>query len=217
MNSEPVNGYKISLSNVSGDISGGITSGIISLPGNIIFGIIAFGPLGPEYTAQGILAGMYSSIFVGLCAALFGRTPGMISGPKAPISLVFSAVIAQFLVLLPLDTSHPAQVSTILTLAFMVVFLSGIIQMAFGLLHFGNLIKFISYPVIAGFLNGTAILIILSQIWTFLGIPKKQSLIDLGGAFYLIQPLNILIGAFTAVVMWNSPKIIKKFLALLLV
>ncbi len=200
----------ISLSNLKGDLSGGISSAIMSLPGNIVFGLIAFAPLGSQYAGQGIMAAMYCSIFAGLFASVFGSTPAMISGPKAPVSLVFSAVIVQLLASRHIQMIHPDQCSTVLTLAFMVVFAGGILQVVFGLLRFGNLIKFIPYPVIAGFLNGTAILIILSQVWTFLGIPAQKSLYDLLKYFHLVMPLNMLIAVVTAMVMWKASKITNK-------
>lgn len=208
--------HSISLSNLKGDISGGISSAIVSLPGNIVFGLIAFAPLGNAYMAQGILAGMYCSIFAGLCAAVFGSTPAMISGPKAPVALIFSAVIIQLFASPHIHMIHPDRISVVLALAFIVVFMGGIFQVSFGLMRFGNLIKFIPYPVIAGFLNGTSILIILSQIWTFLGIPKQSSLYDLISSLGLIMPLNMLIVLFAALVMWHASKITKKIPASIL-
>ena len=42
--------------------------------------------------------------------------------------------------------------------------------MLFALLKLGTLVKFISYPVIAGFLNGAAVLIVGTQVWNLLGV-----------------------------------------------
>ena len=47
-------------SNLRGDIFGGLTASIVSLPLSIAFGVAAFAPLGPEYVAQGALAGLYA-------------------------------------------------------------------------------------------------------------------------------------------------------------
>ena len=60
------------LSNVRGDIFGGITAGIVALPLALGFGVAS----GPE---NGAAAGMYRAIAVGLMAALFGGTPWGIS------------------------------------------------------------------------------------------------------------------------------------------
>ncbi|MBW1799267.1 MAG: SLC26A/SulP transporter family protein [Deltaproteobacteria bacterium] len=198
----------LNLSGIKKDLLGGLSTAVVSVPGNIVFGIIAFAPLGSEYMAQGILAGMYSSIFLGLCTGLFGGTPGMISGPKAPGSLVFGGLIASLIASRYFNLN--GQAPTILIIAYMAVFLSGVMQTVFGFLRFGSLIKFIPYPVVAGFLNGAAILIIFSQIWTFLGIPKQDSLSALWTSIPRIQPFSALIGAVAALVMWRASKITEK-------
>ena len=78
-----------------GDLTGGVASAVVSIPGNVAAGVIAFAPLGPEYAGQGILAGMLSSIIAGFVASLTGSAPGMIAGPKATTSMVFAARIGR--------------------------------------------------------------------------------------------------------------------------
>ena len=43
--------------------------------------------------------------------------------------------------------------------------LSGIFQLLFGVFKIGTLVKFMPYPVVAGILTGTGLLIIKSQFW----------------------------------------------------
>jgi SulP family sulfate permease len=195
---------------MAGDILGGISSAVVSVPTNIIFGIIAFSPLGSEYISYGIRAGFYSAIFVGLFAALLGGSPGMISGPKATITLILSSVTAQLLVSSRLAPNQPGLITTVITIALLVVFLSGVIQVFFGVFRFGSLIKFIPYPVIAGFLNGSAVLIILSQVWNFFGIPQKESFFDFLSSMPETQLLTVSVGIVTVVMVWIVPKFIKK-------
>ncbi len=47
--------------------------------------------------------------------------------------------------------------------------LSGLFQIAFGLLRMGVLLNFLSYPVLMGFINAAAIIIGLSQLPMLLG------------------------------------------------
>ena len=180
-------------SHLSGDVSGGVSTAIMSILESIIFGMIAFAPLGPQYVPQGILAGIYSSVFVGFLASLGGGTPAMISGSRAPITLVFAAVISQLFASGRFELSQPEMVMLVLTFSFLVVFCSGLIQLLLGLLRFGSLIKFVPYPVVAGFMNGSAVLILIGQIWNFLGVPKKASLSLLWGSLHEVRPLTILI------------------------
>ena len=55
--------------NIRGDLFGGLTAAIVSLPLSIAFGVAAFSPLGPEYVAMGALAGLYASIIGGAVAS----------------------------------------------------------------------------------------------------------------------------------------------------
>ena len=175
------------LKRVTGDISGGFVTAIISLPGNIAFGLIAFSPLGPEYQAYGILAGMLCSIIAGIFASLFGGSPGVITGPKAPLALILSTVMIQLTVHLKLSLKNPGDISILLVYVFFIVSLAGVIQILFSVLHAERLLTFIPYTVIAGFLNGTAILIILDQIWEFFGVPMSSSVFDIFKNFHLIK------------------------------
>ena len=197
-------------SHLSGDVSGGVSTAIMSILESIIFGMIAFAPLGPQYVPQGILAGIYSSVFVGFLASLGGGTPAMISGSRAPITLVFAAVISQLFASGRFELSQPEMVMLVLTFSFLVVFCSGLIQLLLGLLRFGSLIKFVPYPVVAGFMNGSAVLILIGQIWNFLGVPKKASLSLLWGSLHEVRPLTILISSVTALIMWHGHRITKR-------
>lgn len=193
------------------DFAGGVASAVISLPACMAYGIIAVAPLGTNFVSAGISAGFYCAIFGGLIAALLGGTPGMITGPKAPLALIFSSVVGFFVATNPLQIVGEAELPVSAMLCgFMVMFLGGLFQVAFGLLRLGSLIKFISYPVIAGFMNGTAVLIAQSQVWSFLGIPRGASVLELGDKFFDIQPLTALVGLITILVMWNSAKWTRK-------
>jgi len=52
---------------------------------------------------------------------------------------------------------------------------SGVFQVAFGMMRMGVLLNFLSYPVLMGFINAAAIIIGLSQLPAILGIPTAQT------------------------------------------
>jgi sulfate permease, SulP family len=157
-------------SNIKGDISGGVSAAVIALPLALAFGVSAFVSIGtPEALARGAAAGMYGAIFTGIFAALFGGTPSQITGPTGPMTVVITEFIASLM-------KHPAileqsdPLSAVLTLTAVIVFLGGMVQVLMGILRCGTLIKFIPYPVIAGFMNGIAVIIFLGQVAPILGI-----------------------------------------------
>lgn len=124
------------------ELLAGITVSIVALPLALAFGMQATG------NSDGAIIGLYGAIITGFFAALFGGTPRQVTGPTAPITIIVTGIIAQYG----------------LTYAFIAAFMSGLIQIGFGYLKLGNYLKFIPLPVVSGFMNGIAILIIISQI-----------------------------------------------------
>jgi len=191
----------ISTTNIKGDLFGGLTAAIVALPLALAFGVAAFGP-----NPGGASAGLWGAVLVGLLAALFGGTPTLISEPTGPMTVVMTAVIAQ------LTARNPENG---LALAFTVVMLAGVFQIAFGLLKLGRYITQMPYTVISGFMSGIGIILIVLQIGPFLGqaIPRGGVLGTLGTLPQLLQnarPTEVLLGLITLAVLWFTPSRVKK-------
>ncbi len=58
--------------------------------------------------------------------------------------------------------------------------MAGLIQIALGIAKLGQLVKFIPYPVTAGFTNGIAIIIFCGQLNNFFGLqlPRQEHFLD---------------------------------------
>jgi len=138
---------------------------LVALPSAIAFGIAVFGLLGPELIARGAGAGIIGAAVLGILASLLGGAPRLISTPCAPAAAVLAAFVGQ---ILPADPSV-AEKGIILLL--LVAFLAGVFQVAYGAVGAGRLIKYIPYPVVAGYLSGVGVLIFASQVSKFLGTP----------------------------------------------
>lgn len=196
-------------SNLKGDIMGGITTSVIALPLAIAFGVVAFAPLGDEYIAQGALTGLYGVIVAGLLTSLFGGTPGQIAVPTAPMSVMVTSIIATLLKDPEIAALGENQVMVILVLVSITIFFAGLLQFVMGLIGGGKLIKFIPYPVIAGFMNGIAIIIFLGQLRPFFGVAKGTSLAAMffGQAGFRYE--TIIVGAVTIVTMLSAKKLTR--------
>ncbi|MCH2098992.1 MAG: SulP family inorganic anion transporter, partial [Pseudomonadales bacterium] len=128
------------LSNLRGDIYGGITAGVVALPLALAFG---------EASGAGPIAGLWGAIFTGFFAALFGGTGSQITGPTGPMVVVFAGVFATL-------SGDPA-------LVFAAVVLAGLLQIFFGFTGLGQYIRLVPYPVISGFMTGIGCIIIALQ------------------------------------------------------
>ncbi len=134
------------------DLIAGITVALVLIPQSLAYAKLAGLP--PQY-------GLYASVIPTIMAALFGSSPQLSTGPVAVLSLMtFSAVS---LVAVP---GSPEFVSYAVLMSLML----GGMLLTFGFLKLGNLISFLSHPVIYGFTNAAAIIIAATQLGSFTGI-----------------------------------------------
>jgi SulP family sulfate permease len=154
-----------------GDIFGGLTTAVVSLPMALTFGAVS--GLGPQ-------AGLYGAILVGLFAAIFGGTRTLISEPTGPMTVMMTAIIARTM------AADPAGGAVT---AFTIVMVAGVFQVVFGVLKLGRYITIMPYSVISGFMSGIGVLLVLTQIGPILGHPTPG-----GGAVGTLRALPDLVG-----------------------
>jgi SulP family sulfate permease len=142
---------------------------LVALPSAIAFGIAVFGLLGPEYVAHGASAGIIGAAALGLIASSLGGAPRLVSAPCAPSAAVLAAFATEALAL-PRNPGHPPDVARIVALIMLVAMLAGALQLAYGSLGAGKVIKYIPFPVVSGYMSGVAVLIFASQAPRCLGL-----------------------------------------------
>lgn len=198
-----------------GDLKGALTGSLASIPLTIAYGLIIGGALGSRYSGIGVVVALYGSVLVGLLAAILGGCPILVAGPRASTLLVFAALIGQLshsAALAHLPNSAPVA----LILACTAVLGAGILQMLFGALRLGRLANYVPLQVMAGFMNGTALLIILSQVWPATGITAQKSVLALFSHADEIRPASLLLALATAAAVMFLPRLTKRVPAMLL-
>ena len=144
------------LSDLRGDVFGGLTAGGIVLSVAIGLGVVS---------GLGATAGLHGALAVCLFVALFGGTRGMIGGPNITVTVVTAVVVADY-------ADSIAQAATIGILA-------GLIQIGFSLLRLGRYGSFVPASLLSGFLAAIGILVIFKQIIPALGgDPETGGIID---------------------------------------
>jgi SulP family sulfate permease len=189
---------RIHFDNLRGDIFGGLTAAIVSLPLALAFGVAS---------GAGAIAGLYGAVCVGFFAALFGGTPTLISEPTGPMTVVMTAIVAS------LTAKNP---ELGLPMAFTVVMLAGIFQILFGIFKMGKYITLMPYSVISGFMSGIGVILIILQIPPFLGQAAPK-----GGVLGTVQkipellsninPPEAILGAITLAIIFLMPSKFKRF------
>ena len=190
-----------------GDLTGGVTAAIIALPLSVAFGVATVAPLGAEHAPLGALAGLTAAVVGCFVAAAFGGTPAQITGPTGPMTVVLSSVVAM-LVLEPPPVVPEAQVTAIITLTLLTAFLGGMVQISLGAMGVGGLVQFIPYPVIAGFMNGIAVIILLGQLPPLLGAAPGTALLDVLRHGEISVPV-LLVAATTLATTVLAPRVLR--------
>lgn len=188
----------INLNNLKGDLFGGLTAAIVSLPMALAFGVAS--GVGPE-------AGLYGAVIIGLFASLFGGTPTLISEPTGPMTVVMASIVTAMIAHNP---DHG------LAMAFTVVILAGVLQVIFGLLKLGKYITLMPYSVISGFMSGIGVILIILQIVPLLGFASPKggvmgSLQAIPELLSQIQFNEFALGLFTLAILFLWPKKLKRF------
>ena len=199
----------ISTKNIKGDITGGITAGIVALPLASAFGIQAFGGINdPSAASMGALAGLVGATLLGFFAALFGGTPSQISGPTGPMTVITAGLISG------VWASSSGNLSTVLITMSLAGLFCGLFQILFGIIKLGKLVRYIPYPVLSGFMSGIGVIIILQQIYPLFGMKSPVLVVDMILDFPEIVSEGfsleaLLLGLGTIAIISLLPKVIK--------
>jgi SulP family sulfate permease len=188
----------IHFKNLRGDIFGGVTAAIISLPLALAFGVAS---------GAGPTAGLYGAVIIGLFASLFGGTPTLISEPTGPMTVVMTAVVTAMIAHNP-DNG--------LAMAFTVVMIAGVFQIILGVFKLGKYITLMPYSVISGFMSGIGIILIILQIAPFLGQSSPPggvlgTLENLPDLWNNINPTETILGVVTLTILFLMPKKLSRY------
>lgn len=189
------------------EIAGALSCLIASVPQTMAYGAIATAALGPQWTGFGIVAALLSSVVHGFLAVGLGSNPSTVSGPRAATALVYGTMLAQLAALPGLSGADPLLV---LALAQLAVTGSGLIQVLFALLRVGRLVSFIPYPVVAGFFNGSALLILFSQIAPLTGVPAGVLTAGPLAVWQALHPGPLLLGLAAAGLMMVAGRWLRR-------
>jgi MFS superfamily sulfate permease-like transporter len=153
-----------------GELLGALNALAATLPFVLTYGFIAFGALGPAAEQAGLTGSVLAVAGGGLLVALLNREvlPGV--SPSASSCLILGAAVLQW----SRDPGLAGATPAVLALTAASVVGAGALMLAFGLLRAGRLVRYVPHPVLAGFMNGVAVLILLSQVAPALDLPPER-------------------------------------------
>jgi len=137
------------------DLGAGLSVAAIALPVGIAYADLAGVPA---------VFGMYSAIFPLLVYALFGSSRQLMTGPDAATCIMVAASLG------PLAGGDPAKY---LTLMVILTLMTGLIYIAAGIARLGFIANFLSLPILTGYLNGIAVIIVAGQLQKLFGYSSE--------------------------------------------
>lgn len=134
---------------LAADAGAGLAVGMIALPLAIGFGI-----------ASGVapIQGLWTAIIAGLVISLLGGSRFQIGGPTGAFVPILFGIVVQY---------GYGGLATATVLA-------GVMLIAMGLFRMGAFLRYIPYPVVAGFTTGIAVIILLGALPDLLGLDFKK-------------------------------------------
>lgn len=135
-----------------GELWAGMTVGLMLLPQGVAYAALAGMPL---------ITGIYASIIPALVAVLFSGSPRLGVGPTALSALLIGASLS--------GMAEPGSVQWVQLAAWMAI-LAGLLQWVLGMVRAGWLLNLVTSPVLTGFTQAAALLILASQLPTLLGL-----------------------------------------------
>ena len=184
------------------DLIAGLVVGMITVPQAIAYAFLAGLP--PE-------AGLYACLAPMVIYAILGSSRHMVVGPVAVAALMVAAAVGEF---------APAYSDAYLGITTLLCLQAGIVLWLLRLSNMGGVVNLLSHPVIVGFVNAAALLIIISQLGPMLGLATDaalnpvERLMELGRRSADFNPAALLLGLGAGAVMWLVQRYITRLLAL---
>jgi sulfate permease, SulP family len=184
--------------NIKGDVFGGVTTAIISLPLALAFGVAS---------GAGAEAGLWGAIMVGFFAALFGGSTTLISEPTGPMTVIMTAVLTSMMAKYP---------ETGMAMSFTVVMMAGAFQIILGTLKLGKYVTLMPYSVISGFMSGIGVILIILQLAPLLGHSAPAggvigTLSALPDTLKHVKLSELFLGLLTLGILFYFPKNYRKY------
>lgn len=183
---------KLRLNIFTGDLFGGINSAIIALPQALAFGVA---------TGFGAGAGIWGAIILCLVAGILGTRVPMISGITGPSAIVIASIMHAL----------NRDINAVL----IIILMAGIFQMMIALTKWTNVVKYVPYPVISGFMNGVGTIIIIMQINPLLGLKSYSNTIEsiehVLQSFHTMNIEAFLLGLTALIMVFGFPKRWNKY------
>ena len=190
-----------------GAIAGGVTTALVQMPFDAIYGLIAFAPLGAHYAPHAIAGALIGTVAAHVAATLAGSRR-LILGPRPATTLLVAGLVAVLLANpLLIGTDGQPDIPLVLSLVALGIVGAGVVQIALGLLKLGTLTAYMPYPVRSGFMNGVGVLLVIGGAALAMGHSYDDMMAGLTAIRRVPQWGAVIVGLTTIVATLRPPKL----------
>jgi len=191
----------------------GLVTGVFEIVFAIPFAELLFPGELSGYINYGLFLAMLGLMISSVAISLFSSLPGTVSGNQTVPIVITAVITSSTITALFADGASQAQVlATVLVMITSITILTGLFFLFLGYFELGNLVRFLPYPVIGGFLAGSGWLLVRSSMNLLTDLPLGLSTLDA-----LVEPAILLRwfpGLAFALVMIFSARYIDQVLSM---
>ena len=152
------------------DLYAGLSVALLTIPQAIAYSMLAGLPL---------FCGLFAAIYSSIAAAAFVSSRHLVVGPSNAIAILVQAGTSEILFTYYRDFSGPEREMIALQVLTQLSLLVGLIQIVFAGCKLGRLTQFVSHSVVVGYISGTALAVVLNQLYTLIGLSRLPGVYSL--------------------------------------
>lgn len=147
------------------DLLAALSVALLTIPQAMAYALLAGLPLS---------CGLFASIFSSLIAAVFGSSRHLVVGPSNSMAILVQAATSQILFAYYRHLTGDERDVMAVQILSQLVFITAFVQVLAAFFKLGRLIQFVSHSVVVGYIAGTAMAIVINQLFAFLGIERMS-------------------------------------------
>jgi SulP family sulfate permease len=183
-------------------ILAGLVNGVLIVIFQSAYSALIFSDKLVGFASLGMGIMLAGAIAIGTVVSIFSSYPGSIAAPQDAPSAILATVIGSALY----SSTLPAEASLLfaVTLIAATALVTGLNFILLGFFNLGNLVRFIPYPVVGGFLAGTGFVLVKGAVGILLGSKISiDSLNLLANTSFLIKFVPAFLFATVVILLMN--------------
>ena len=156
-----------------GELAGALSATVAMLPFVLSYGFILYGALGSAAVQVGLTASVIAVVLGAAVMIPFSGARLPSAAPSASTALVLGAAVLALSRDPAIAVSPAGGLPLVFAATAAMTCAAGLLMLLLGALGAGRLVRYVPRPVLAGFMDGVGILIVVSQVPLLFGIPAE--------------------------------------------